>query len=511
VIGGRFPNRPSAKRERPDDEPGQALTATVANGLQGETRAFPLVRRRAAAQAGSSLATLESVLTGRFGTLPGASEILSDARSRALRTYRSAGADEAADRLSASVYAGDALAGLAVERLLNPGDAYAVASELTGAAGEENPDSVLFELFLRAVDHRMLAELPPLFAVETQLHLLVLFGLVEEASLWLRTRPGRVECVVHIGDDDPSRRTRAVAKLTLAGAYSPALTLRARIQALPVLRWGRTDAALVTRVSPQARRAVQGYIAETAAGLTSLLERAILLERSAEREHVLVQSVERRLTRLGFDLHDGPIQDVIAIAGDILALRTELYPFVAESHRESAYQRFEEFADRLRELDDELRGLALSLESSSVVSRPIEEVLHREMDTFRDRTGIPAQLRIDGDCSFLGGSQRIALFRAMQEGLSNAREHSGATSVDVRLRARRGWTELNVTDNGCGFRVEDGLARAAKRGRLGLVGIGERVRMLGGTFEIESEPGGPTRLVVRLPRWEPLYPTSENT
>jgi len=55
-----------------------------------------------------------------------------------------------------------------------------------------------------------------------------------------------------------------------------------------------------------------------------------------------------------------------------------------------------------------------------------------------------------------------------------------------------------------GFEVERALAKAAQRGRLGLVGIAERVRMVGGTFELESTPGGPTTLKLTLPRWEPL-------
>ena len=76
------------------------------------------------------------------------------------------------------------------------------------------------------------------------------------------------------------------------------------------------------------------------------------------------------------------------------------------------------------------------------------------------------------------------------------------------LRCRRAWTELTVADDGCGFSVEPGLARAARRGRLGLIGIHERVRMLGGTFRIDSAEGGPTTLTVTLPRWEPLDPAA---
>ena len=98
------------------------------------------------------------------------------------------------------------------------------------------------------------------------------------------------------------------------------------------------------------------------------------------------------------------------------------------------------------------------------------------------------------------------MFRAIQEALSNIREHSGASRVDIGVRARRSSIEVRVADDGAGFEVERALARAAQRGRLGLVGIGERVRMLGGTFEVDSAPGGPTVLTFSLPRWEPLRP-----
>ena len=74
----------------------------------------------------------------------------------------------------------------------------------------------------------------------------------------------------------------------------------------------------------------------------------------------------------------------------------------------------------------------------------------------------------------------------------------------IRIRARRSAIEVQITDDGMGFEVERALAKAAQRGRLGLVGIAERVRMVGGTFELDSAPGGPTNLKLTLPRWEPM-------
>ena len=87
--------------------------------------------------------------------------------------------------------------------------------------------------------------------------------------------------------------------------------------------------------------------------------------------------------------------------------------------------------------------------------------------------------------------------------VATAMQEEGATEVEIRLRARRSSIDVRITDNGAGFEVSHALARAAKRGRLGVVGIGERVRMLGGTFDLESQPGGPTTLSLTLPRVQP--------
>ncbi len=218
-----------------------------------------------------------------------------------------------------------------------------------------------------------------------------------------------------------------------------------------------------------------------------MIERERLLEHSASRERTLIASAERRLMRLGFDLHDGPIQDVLALAADVQLLQQQVYPFILEDYREQAHGRFDDLSGRLVELDRQLREIAHSLETKSVISRPLGEILHREVDSFAERTGIRAELEIRGDPDSLSSAQRITVFRAIQEALANVREHASATHVSVRVRARRSAIELQIVDDGMGFEVERALAKAAQRGRLGLVGIGERVRMVGGTFEL-AEP-----------------------
>ena len=363
-----------------------------------------------------------------------------------------------------------------------------------------------YVLFGETVGNPRLLELPPLVAIEIQLGLLLGFDVLADVSLWIRSSNG-LECVVSLGSvDRPSRRVRAEAKATLRQRSRLSLLGGSQLRSAPVLRFGEAYAAIVGRLGSVDPNVTDAYLVEAANALGPVIERERLLEHSAERERTLVASAERRLTRLGFDLHDGPIQDVLALAADVRLLQRQVYPFVLEDYREQAHGRFDDLSSRLVELDRQLRELAHSLETKSVISRPLGEILHREVDGFAERTGIRAELEIRGDPDSLSSAQRITVFRAIQEALANVREHAGATTVSVRVRARRSAIELQIVDDGMGFEVERALAKAAQRGRLGLVGIGERVRMVGGTFELESAPGGPTTLKLTLPRWEPLTP-----
>jgi signal transduction histidine kinase len=101
-------------------------------------------------------------------------------------------------------------------------------------------------------------------------------------------------------------------------------------------------------------------------------------------------------------------------------------------------------------------------------------------------------------------SQKIALIRVVQEALTNIREHANASAVRIWITTRNGRIDARVEDDGSGFHVARTLVECAKRGRFGLVGSSERVRLLGGTFDVRSRPGGPTTVSLSLPRWEPL-------
>ena len=86
------------------------------------------------------------------------------------------------------------------------------------------------------------------------------------------------------------------------------------------------------------------------------------------------------------------------------------------------------------------------------------------------------------------------------EALSNAREHAGASEVSIAVRIGSSAVEGSITDDGRGFDVERDVPDAVRRGRLGVIGMVERVRQLGGDCRVESLPGRGTRVSLSFPR-----------
>jgi signal transduction histidine kinase len=439
----------------------------------------------------------------RFDGHPDTAAAFAAARTRARALAAAAGGGTEAVRSAALVYAADALTGLKLERAL-PHRTVAEIVETVASTVGCSTDSASLDLFLRAASNPRLLELPPLVAVELQVGLLLSLAPVSDVSLWTEGTLGELSCLVHEGDSEPTRRVRHVARATLDGGSDGGVSERGWIHSVPVKRWQQPYAALVVRARPDCRQRALVFLEEAAALLAPVLERNMLLERNAERERALVESGERRLLRLGFDLHDGPIQDLVALAADVRLAHTQVAEHVNGRGRKVVAGRLEDVTAQIVELDRTLRELAHSLEPASVLDRPLADVLQREVDSFQARTNTRATLELGGDLESMTASQRIALYRIVQESLANVREHSGASMVRVRVHGGTRGTEAQIEDDGRGFEVADTLIRAAKRGRLGLVGMGERMRLLGGSFDVQSRPGGPTTVSLLLPQWQPI-------
>jgi signal transduction histidine kinase len=118
-----------------------------------------------------------------------------------------------------------------------------------------------------------------------------------------------------------------------------------------------------------------------------------------------------------------------------------------------------------------------------------------QVDQFQKRTGIQCDIRDDHGEIALPDHCATAFFRILQESLTNIVRHANATHVKVELRLQGSWLSLTVRDNGCGLPP----GGRNKYGSFGLVGIEERIVILGGTCAVFSEPGGGTTVMVSAP------------
>ena len=452
----------------------------------GATLASELIARAAAIGAGKPRGEGAALLPRDLRAALRASEV------RARRLAGGWGQGAALDFL------GDAVAAVTVEHRFEPGEARAAVT----AAAEQlelPPEAAAFAVFRRALASKDFAQLPPTVAAELTLALIVELAPAAASSLWILDATGSTTCLAAHGKAPRSRRLREVARAALDGVLVGSAQVRAQV----VERWDRPYAALVARGRGAESEQLDDYLAEAATALAPILERSSLFDRRVQRERELVAAGERRLVRLGFDLHDGPLQEIIALANELQIASVQISAIVPEEHRQRVRGRFSDVHARLGALDESLREVAHSIRATTAVARPVADALDSELRVLERATGIEGELEVDGELDSLSDSQKIVLFRVVQEALSNVRKHSGAARVSVGVRSTRNFVGLTVTDDGCGFDP-----RRLAHDRLGLAGISERVRLLGGVVEIETGSGAGTTVRATLPQWRPSTPAA---
>jgi signal transduction histidine kinase len=345
----------------------------------------------------------------------------------------------------------------------------------------------------------------PQVAIPMQLALMMVLGPIDELSLWRRDHDGKPQRIGSVGEEQPTDPAVAKLALTLLRGES-ARKVRGELVALPFEDSDGRPAVIVSRSEPVFHDRVRTLMTEGIPILVALLDREALLTRTLEMERALADKRDRRLTRLGLDVHDGPLQDIAALAQDIALFRKQLRR-VLDGHdrRDLLLGRVDDFEAQLVAVDSEIRRLAISLQSPFLSHQDFLRALRELVDSFTVAAGIAPELTISGDLRIVSESQQMALLSIVRESLNNIREHTQATEIRISITADHAGVTATVRDNGAGFDIESTLLRSARDGHLGLVGMQERVRLLDGHSRIDSRPGGPTTVTIELQRWQPLH------
>ena len=205
----------------------------------------------------------------------------------------------------------------------------------------------------------------------------------------------------------------------------------------------------------------------------------------------LLELQEKERRHLSRELHDE--------FGQVLATITLHLHAARGLAGDAALPRLDECATLLRQAGEQVRSLALDLRPTMLDTLGLEATLRWLAEQHQQRTA--SEVRVVGHLSGtpLAPELAIACFRVAQEGLTNVARHAAARHVWIELSQSENVLELVVRDSGAGFEVASTQEQAATRGSLGLLGMRERVEILGGTLKVESEPGRGTRIRASFP------------
>ncbi len=221
-------------------------------------------------------------------------------------------------------------------------------------------------------------------------------------------------------------------------------------------------------------------------------------KRMQENLHSYVQQItraqEEERLRIARELHDSTAQNLIA-----LLHRLENFLHVQAELPIEKVRELWAFHEQTKDILQEIRSLSRHLRPSvldDVGLLPAVHLLVREMKT---EYSIETSLQVYGTERRFPQEVEIVLFRIVQEALRNVGKHSHASHAEVLIRFEEAQTTIIVRDNGVGFQIPEKISDLSRGGKLGLVGVQERVQLLGGSLEVKSQLGKGTWVIIKAP------------
>ena len=211
-------------------------------------------------------------------------------------------------------------------------------------------------------------------------------------------------------------------------------------------------------------------------------------------QKVLVAQEEER-KRIARELHDEAGQSLLLLAHQLDSIASDSRSKLSKPVQEELTQ----IHDLAVETHNGLRRYAQELRPAILDDMGLVAALEWMVDSLTAEKGIDVDVQLDMPGHDLPHETQLLLFRIAQETLGNIRRHAQASKVMVRLEAGAGKIRVIITDNGKGFEVPVQISDLSSTGKLGLIGMQERVRLLGGVLEIKSEPGKGTSVTVEAP------------
>ena len=212
----------------------------------------------------------------------------------------------------------------------------------------------------------------------------------------------------------------------------------------------------------------------------------------------LLALTEEELQRIVLDVHDGPVQYLFAALGQLTALRARLEGDRAPSAYTGPVVRAVESVEAA--LAD-IRRTVSAFRTPDLAERGLAGVVEELVVGHEARTGSSVELAVDGELPDVSLAVTVAVYRIVQEALSNVERHAGVKHAEVSVWADGARLFAEVADAGRGFTPPALVGPGATDlpAHIGLRGMRERVALVSGTLSVESRPGGGTRVRAEVP------------
>ena len=242
------------------------------------------------------------------------------------------------------------------------------------------------------------------------------------------------------------------------------------------------------------REAAQDALKRSERHYRELLGKSRRIQEHLRRlSHEILSAQESERKRISRELHDEIGQTLTAVNVKLATLKKEATVNLADLKKKiaSTQRLIEKSMNTVHRFARELRPPLLD-------DLGLIPALHAYMKAFTKRTRLPIDFKAFAAIEQLDSDKRTVLYRVAQEALVNIDKHAEASRVEARIERLRGFVHLEIRDDGKSFDVQRAL-HAQKIRRLGLLGMRERVEMVGGTFAIESAPGKGTTVRAQIP------------
>ena len=206
----------------------------------------------------------------------------------------------------------------------------------------------------------------------------------------------------------------------------------------------------------------------------------------------VIEAQESERQRLSRQIHDGPAQ---ALSNFIL--QTEIAMRLFDIDTERARAELQSLKTSATSTFQKVRDFIFDLRPMMLDDLGLVPTVRRYVDGFKEKSGIQSSLTVTGSDYRMDSAREVVIFRGVQELLGNVRQHAQATQVRLTLDFDGHRVRVVAEDNGKGF--DPPTAIAAKKPAGGLATLQERMDLLSGTLQIDSQPGQGARVVMEIP------------